>query len=175
MKTFRYAIPLDSPNIAALVNLAKTGDDGRAGWTNESQLLSGERTNPAEVAELMLAPGGHFLLCEDDGELIGCVYLSINGVEGYLGLLAVRPSLQASGVGRSLIEEAERVARDQWRCTTMLMTVITSHRHELTAYYQRRGYVRTGRFKTFARKGAEGNMKVPGLRLEWMSKMLADL
>ncbi|MBI3714572.1 MAG: GNAT family N-acetyltransferase [Betaproteobacteria bacterium] len=175
MKSFRYAIPIDSPNIAALINLAKTGDDGRAGWTNESQLLAGDRTSPAEVAELMLAPGGNFLLCENEGELVGCVYLSINGVEGYLGLLAVRPDLQAGGVGRSLIEEAERVARDLWRCTTMLMTVITSHRHELTAYYQRRGYVRTGRFKSLARQGAEANTKVAGLRLEWMSKMLADL
>jgi GNAT superfamily N-acetyltransferase len=90
-----------------------------------------------------------------------------------MGLLSVRPAMQAGGVGKQLIAECERVARDEWRCATMGITVITSHRPELTRYYERRGYARTGRFKPkFERKQVLRGMLVDGLRLEWMEKKL---
>ena len=169
---FRNAVSGDAPAIAALVNAATSGDGGRAGWTHEANFFDGDRTDTAEILELLAVRGSLFLLRMEGGEIAGCVYLKPMGAGAYMGLLGVRPSLQANGVGKQLIKECERIARDEWRCATMAITVITSHRPELTAFYQRRGYVRTGRFKSFERKQAKKGAKVAGLGLEWMEKAL---
>ena len=63
--------------------------------------------------------------------------------------------------------------REEWDGLAIRMTVITQHRPELAAFYERRGYSRTGRFKSFDRLQAKTGMKVPGLTLEWMEKSLA--
>jgi ribosomal protein S18 acetylase RimI-like enzyme len=66
----------------------------------------------------------------------------------YFGLFAVEPSLQAAGIGRQVLTEAERIARQRWSCTTMEMTVI-GQRTELIAWYERRGYALTGERRAF--------------------------
>ena len=43
-----------------------------------------------------------------------------------------------------IIAEAERIARDEWGAAEMHMTVI-SVREDLIAWYERRGYRRTGK------------------------------
>jgi len=89
----------------------------------------------------------------------------------YLGLLSVRPDMQGFGIASDLLAEGERIARDDWRRSLMRITVITTHRPELAAFYERRGYRRTGRFKpSFDRKQV---LLVPGLKPEWMEKLLA--
>jgi GNAT superfamily N-acetyltransferase len=169
---FRTAETPDAPAIAALVNRANSGDGGQAGWTHEAHLLAGDRTDAAEILELIQAPGAIFQLLVDSEGIAGCVYLKGSGEAAYLGLLAVRPTLQGGGIGKQLVAEAERIARDEWERATMQITVFTAHRPELTAFYERRGYVRTGRFKLPERKGASANAKVEGLVLEWMAKGL---
>ena len=82
----------------------------------------------------------------------------------------MRPSLQGRGIASALMGESERIARGEWACPAMRISVITSHRPEVTAFYERRGYERTGRFKVFERKNAR--VKVAGLALEWMEKQL---
>jgi ribosomal protein S18 acetylase RimI-like enzyme len=51
-------------------------------------------------------------------------------------------------VGRQVLAEAERIARDEWAATNMIMTVI-AQRAELIAWYERRGYRRTGETQPF--------------------------
>jgi len=51
-------------------------------------------------------------------------------------------------VGHQLLAEAERMARVDWAATTMVMTVI-AQRAELIAWYERRGYRRTGETEPF--------------------------
>ena len=58
------------------------------------------------------------------------------------------PGLQGGGIGKALLAEAERIVRDEWRLPAMRMTVIDI-RDELIAFYERRGYRRTGNFKPF--------------------------
>jgi GNAT superfamily N-acetyltransferase len=59
----------------------------------------------------------------------------------------VDPLLQAKGLGKLLLEEAEAFAQF-WDCTEMYMTVIAS-RTELIAWYERRGYQKTQETKAF--------------------------
>lgn len=76
--------------------------------------------------------------------LTGCVQVTNKGAEtAHLGLLSVRPDLQAGGIGRRLIEAAEQHARSGFGARRMEMTVI-KQRPELIAYYERRGYRTTG-------------------------------
>lgn len=63
-------------------------------------------------------------------------------------MFAVSPTLQGAGLGRSVLAEAERVARTEWAATTMEMTVI-AQRVDLIAYYERRGFRSTGRTLPF--------------------------
>ena len=63
-------------------------------------------------------------------------------------MFAVDPTLQGGGVGKLVMAEAERVAKDDFGCMRMEMTVI-SVRDEPIAWYERRGYRRTGKYKPF--------------------------
>ena len=159
----------EAPAIAALVNAATSGE-GCKGWTDEAHLFDGRRTDADEVRDLLAVPGATFVLWTLEREIAGCAYLKPTEYAAYLGMLAVRPDRQGWGIGSEIIAECERVARDEWRRGVMRITVVTTHRPELAAYYERRGYRRTGRFKTaFERKQA---LRVQGLRPEWMEKSL---
>ncbi|MGA9421233.1 MAG: GNAT family N-acetyltransferase, partial [Rhodanobacteraceae bacterium] len=71
-----------------------------------------------------------------------------------------------------VLAESERIARDEWNCREMQMTVI-SVRDDLVAWYERRGYRRSGIYKPFT-YGDEryGIPKRPDLRFEVLIKDL---
>jgi ribosomal protein S18 acetylase RimI-like enzyme len=145
---FRTATEADIPAIVALVESAYRGDSGRRGWTTESDLLDGQRTDVADVADALARPDSRILLLERDGRLLACCHLERMGEAAYFGMFAVDPASQAGGLGKSLLREAERIARETWGCQRMEMTVIVQ-RDELIAWYERRGYRRTGTYKPF--------------------------
>jgi ribosomal protein S18 acetylase RimI-like enzyme len=145
---FRNATVDDASEIAALVNSAYRGDSSRAGWTTEADLLEGIRTDTSEIASLIERPEMVIIMCLEGGELIGSVNVERRGADSYLGMLVVKPTLQNAGLGKKLIDAAENYAREHWSSKRMTMTVI-SVRSELIAYYERRGYRRTGEMKPF--------------------------
>jgi len=145
---FRLATVLDVPAVVALVESAYRGDASRTGWTTEADILDGQRTDAAAVTAVVADPAGVLLLAESAGELVACCHLENRGDHAYFGMFAVHPGLQGSGVGKAVIAEAERVAAGDWRVGEMHMTVI-SVRDELIAWYERRGYARTGKMSPF--------------------------
>ncbi|HZH43714.1 MAG TPA: GNAT family N-acetyltransferase [Lysobacter sp.] len=172
---FRAAGESDVDAIVALVESAYRGDASRAGWTTEADLLDGRRTGPDEVQACLRGPQSLILLAERtlDGrrELVGCAHIAREGDAGYFGMFSVRPTLQGDGIGKRLLAEAERVVRDEWRLPAMRMTVIDS-RSELIAFYERRGYRRTGVFKPFPYGDARFGLPKRGdLRFEVLEKL----
>jgi GNAT superfamily N-acetyltransferase len=160
----------DARSIARLVNAATSGNGG---WTREAGLFEGDRTDAGEILETMAKPGVVFLLWGDGEQPWGCAFVKPLPDAGYMGMLSVRPDTQGQGRGSEIIAECERVARDEWSRRVMRISVITSHRPELAAFYERRGYVRTGRYTQFERKQAHrAPPLVEGMRLEWMEKTL---
>jgi N-acetylglutamate synthase-like GNAT family acetyltransferase len=142
--TLRSATQIDVPALHRLVERAYRGDAARQGWTHEADLLDGQRTDPELLAEVLATPGTAVLLAERAGVLAGCAKVEVaGGQRAHLGMLAVEPTAQAAGLGRVLIEAAEAHARAVLNATVMEMTVI-AQRPELIAYYERRGYLRTG-------------------------------
>ena len=132
-----------------LVESAYRGDASRAGWTTEADLLEGQRTDPEEVVALTSDPAARLVLAFETEQLVGSVLVRAAAADtAYIGMFAVRPRLQAQGVGRALLLEAERVAREELGATRTKMTVI-EQRVELLAWYARRGYQSTGEFEPF--------------------------
>ncbi|MEU1669485.1 GNAT family N-acetyltransferase [Streptomyces sparsogenes] len=146
--TFRAATEADVPALVALIESAYRGDSSRAGWTTEADLLDGQRTDPEGVAAVVRDGSSRMLVVERGGELVACCQLEHRGEHAYFGMFAVRPALQGGGLGKTIIAEAERLVRAEWGAREMHMTVISA-REELIAWYERRGYARTGRTTPF--------------------------
>jgi ribosomal protein S18 acetylase RimI-like enzyme len=145
---FRRAAAADVPAIVALVESAYRGPASRAGWTTEADLLDGQRTDADEVARLLADPANRILLVEGPDGLLGSVLVSDQGDAAYVGMFAVRPGLQGRGVGSALLAEVERLSRDELGRQAARMTVL-AQRAELIAWYERRGYRRTGAREPF--------------------------
>jgi GNAT superfamily N-acetyltransferase len=147
---FRDATDADVDAIVALVESAYRGDASRAGWTTEADLLDGQRTDAAAVRDVVAAGGSRMLLGFDDGgALEACCHLERrDGGVCYFGMFAVSPTRQGGGLGRAMLAEAERLAREEWGSRSMQMTVI-AQRRDLIEWYARRGYVETGETRPF--------------------------
>ena len=167
--SFRRATNEDSGRIADLVNFAYRGSQG---WTTEAELLDGNRINLQEVQTLIEADGSMILLCVDGTEIIGSVHLRKMESAAYLGLFVVKPTLQGLGIGKRFMRAAENIAQKEWGIARMSMTVIT-RRQELIAYYERRGYRRTGHISPFPADAGASIPRVEGLQLEVLEKDLA--
>ena len=161
----------DAGRIAALVNSAYRGESSKQGWTTEADLLAGRRTDTEEILRLILSDDSMFLLCKVEAELIGSVHLQKQAEQVCLGMLAVSPPLQGRGIGKQLLLAAEQAAHKTWAVNKSIMTVI-SCRNELIAYYERRGYRRTGVSKAFPMNPQLWTPKVADLRLAILEKVL---
>ncbi|MFZ7095663.1 GNAT family N-acetyltransferase [Luteimonas dalianensis] len=175
--SFRPATPDDIDAIVALVTSAYRGDASRAGWTTEADLLDGARIDP-DVLRADIERDNSIVLLAEAGDAAGedrlqaCAHVAVEDGGGYFGMFAVRPGLQGAGTGRTVLAECERIARDEWQLPFMRMTVLVQ-RGELIAWYQRRGYRRTGVFKPFP-YGDErfGIPRRDDLRFETLEKAL---
>lgn len=135
----------DIAQAVALVNTAYRGEESKQGWTTESHLLEGVRIDEEEMLGYLHRPEITLLkYVNDDGRMDGFVYLEqIKHNRIYLGMISVRPNLQAAGIGRKLLEAGDEHAR-QLGCEAVKISVITT-RTELIAWYERRGYAHTGK------------------------------
>jgi GNAT superfamily N-acetyltransferase len=127
----RAATLADAAAIARLVNDA---------FLPERLFRDADRTDQAKVAAFVQK--GKFFMLFEEGALTGCIYTELRGDRGYFGLLAVDPQRQRSGIGARLIDAAERYCRSTG-CRFMDLTFVNV-RQELSAYYQRFGYVESG-------------------------------
>ena len=82
----RFATEADAEAISALVNAA---------FKVERFFIDGDRIAPEKVREMMRR--GKFMLAEDGGAMIACVYVELRGQRAYFGLLAVDPARQGEG------------------------------------------------------------------------------
>lgn len=170
--TFRAATPADIETLVALVESAYRGDSSKQGWTTEADILGGRRTGADDVGACIDRTDSLVLIAEREDELLACAHIAIEDGAGYFGMFSVSPTLQGGGIGKALMAEAERVVRDEWQLPVMRMTVIDI-RDELIAFYERRGYVRTGIKKPFPYGDARfGEPKRDDLRFEVLEKSL---
>ncbi|WLP93981.1 GNAT family N-acetyltransferase [Psychrobacter sp. M13] len=134
----------------------------------------------------------------ETGKLLGCIAVDIKVDanlnrddqtksdyynKAYIGMFAVHPELQGQGVGNIILEAAETFAARHLQSSTQsydekparLTMSILSHRPELLAYYQRRGYQLNGNKMPFPDDGNNGEPKRQDLQLLELEKVSAKL
>ena len=165
------AVAGDIEALHALIESAYRGDSAWRGWTHEADLLGGQRTDAKALRAILAADNQEILVARRGQAITGCVQLTWLG-DGlaYLGLLTVDPALQAAGLGKELLSRSEAFVREQWQATAIEMTVI-GQRTDLIAYYERRGYQRTGEHRPFPHDDPRfGRPKTPELEFAVLRK-----
>lgn len=146
---FRRATPSDAHEITQVVNRAYRGvEGGEKTWTSEAHLVGGSRITEAGILEHLGESNAWIEIVLREGKIVGSVYLKAESQHTlYLGMFAVDPTLQGQSIGRRFLNHTETIAREK-RFQYIRMTVI-SLRTELIAYYERRGYAKTGASESF--------------------------
>jgi len=163
----------DIPELQRLINKAYRGDASRNGWTSEEGILEGERIGQ-ETLEGDLGPDHTNILKYTDvnGAILGTVYTEFKTPVLYPGMLAVMPGQQARGMGKSIMQEAENLAKKH-DCDRIAIPVISS-RLELISWHERRGYRMNGESINFDElKGNFGILLIQDIQLIGMEKSLA--
>lgn len=80
-----------------------------------------------------------FLVAELEGTIVGTAMAGYEGHRGWINYLAVSPPLQKGGLGRQLMDHAERLLRERG-CPKINLQVRTSNRGVI-AFYERLGFV----------------------------------
>jgi predicted N-acetyltransferase YhbS len=169
--SFRPADPADVPALVGIVNGAYRGDASGRGWTHEADLVAGPRIDEAGLRAMLARPRSVVLVALREDALVGCVHVEAAAPgECFLGMLSVRVVEQGSGLGKALVAAAEDHARRAFGARVMAMHVV-SVRPELLAWYERRGYRRTGHTVAFEPQGAERSLRGP-LAFERLEKRL---
>jgi ribosomal protein S18 acetylase RimI-like enzyme len=103
--------------------------------------LDGPRTDVRRMA--VAVDGADLLVAEDDtGRIVACVRVQAHGPRGGFGMLAVDPDWQGNGLGRAMVDAAEKRCR-ALGCTDVSIAVL-SLRPELLPFYRKLGYRETG-------------------------------
>ena len=165
---FRVSDKSDSQQIAVLVNSAYRPKSGTEGWTHESELVRGERITAGQVAELM-GESSVVLVAEHGQELVGCVHVEIAGTSAYIGMLAIEPMKQNTGLGKDLLNYTESYAKENFDIDEFKMVVV-SQRKELIDFYVRRGYKRTGEVLPYPVSANVGTPILDNLTIETLLK-----
>ena len=178
-------------DIGALEQLLNCCYRETAGWTNEADLVGGIRITPEELASTINNPTHHLFVypktttgerdAEETGEMLGCIAVDIktdadSNKKAYIGMFAVHPELQGQGVGNVVLQAAETFAdrhlQSQNQPSRLTMSIL-SHRPELLAYYQRRGYQLNGNKIPFPSDGNNGEPKREDLELLELEKRIS--
>ena len=145
------AVESEYAAIVTLANRAYRASGASASWNSESGFITGDRLTEALLRQDLAAkPDAYLLVCREaaPGPVVGTVWLEPrDGGVWYLGLLTVDPAIQNRQLGRRLLAEAERFASE--RGAKAIQMRVVQVRETLIAWYERRGYVRTGETEPF--------------------------
>lgn len=135
----------DALQICELLNLAYRGADG---WTTESALVEGNRCSESDIISDIESPSNYLLVYKTSNIIQACISVQESEDRAYIGSFAVRPKLQNSGIGKTVLNLAEQFAVTNFQPRQFIMVVLSS-RTELIEFYERRGYQRNGIIKEY--------------------------
>jgi ribosomal protein S18 acetylase RimI-like enzyme len=127
----RPATPSDCERLVPLINTAFAVET----------FMAVPRTDTERLIESMAK--GTVLMAEDrQGRALASIYIESRGSRGYMGMLAVDPEHQRSGLGSRMIHEAQEYLLND-SCIAVDITVL-SLRPELMPFYRKMGFIQTG-------------------------------
>ncbi len=152
--------------ISDLVNLAYRGENG---WTRETNIVSGDRSTVEEVLGYLADPDTYLFIAKYKDRIVSCVCVEKTEGSAYIGYFAVHPSYQNMGLGNEVLSKAESFAKDSLKVDRYVMVVV-SQRPELISYYERRGYVKTGKVLQYPLHLNVGVPMDSSLTIEYLEK-----
>lgn len=156
----------DASELSQLINDAYRGETG---WTRETGIVSGERTNINDTKALIANPKSHLLVAKDNESIIACICIEQKESQTYIGSLAVNSNYQNKGLGKEMLRLAEEYALNELNSNEYIMVVI-SQRKELIAFYERRGYKKTGELEQYPVHLNVGEPLTNDLTIEYLKK-----
>jgi ribosomal protein S18 acetylase RimI-like enzyme len=108
------------------------------------------------------------VLCQDT-HIVACVHVKCEESSAVIGMLATDPGCQMQGFGKQILDYAEQYAFEHFGTTAFKISVLSS-RSELIAFYERRGYARTGERVGYPLSAGIGEPIVHGLQVEILIK-----
>ena len=166
---FKTASAKDAKAIVDLVNSAYRPTGDIKGWTHESELISGERTNVEQVSSLF-RDNSYVLVAVENDNIVACVHLEIVALIALIGMLATSPDIQGLGYGKQMLSYAENFASKNFSVNKYEMKVLLA-RKELLAFYIRRGYITTGSTYEYPIFAGVGSPKVTNLQVGVLEKV----
>jgi ribosomal protein S18 acetylase RimI-like enzyme len=158
---YRSATLQDCESLSSLINSSFCGESSLQGWTTPESLIGGQKTDVQMLMNIINDHTNIILVFFDLTEktLVGCVRLEHRPALkiAYLGMLTVGPNLQRKGYGKFIMSVAENYAVKEWNVENIELNVLVQ-RPELVAYYNRRGFVDTGRRRQFPMHGTSGRI-----------------
>lgn len=175
-------------DIPVLLEIVQSAYRGEGGWTTEAHLVRGHRTDEGEMRAMLEDPEVLLLVAEVPAErpdhapaaestrapmtMLGCCCTRRDPTDPLcveLGLFAVSPSAQGSGVGRALLDA--HVEHQVGAGVRRIALQVLQSRPELQAWYERRGFQAVeGSTSPFP---ADPSLLMdPGLRMQWMVRTL---
>ncbi len=167
--TLKAACLDDLVAIHNLVNLAYRGEQG---WTTEAGFVAGNRVGTKEIQGYLDSSNAHLFIAKHNSELIACICIEQEESGVQIGLFAVQPSLQGQGVGKDILSQVEQYAATTLNIKKYTMYVL-SGRDDLIDFYQRRGYIRTGKLHSFPTERNVGSPIDSSLKVEMLEKIIS--
>lgn len=91
-----------------------------------------------DIAIKMTTQPEFFLVGERDGRIVASAMAGFDGHRGWVNYLAVEPTLQGKGIGRSLMAEVERLFK--LRSVPKINLQVRSGNNDVIAFYKSLGY-----------------------------------
>lgn len=159
----------DITTILNLTNNAYRPASTQQTWTHESDLVAGDRISLAQIELLLSKANSLILLGIYQQEIIACVHIEKTDLTAYIGMLCVKNEIQARGIGKAMLQQAEFFAQTQLACQQFKLSVITA-RDELVQFYLRRGYQQTPELIDYPIHANVGVPKQNNLKLQVLVK-----
>lgn len=170
LEIVRPALLAESRLITQLVNAAYSPKPGAAsGWTHEAGWVAGNRTSQRQIEETIMDENAVILLGLKQSAVLACVRLEFSGEVCHIGMLAVDPTQQSKGIGKQMLQQAERFAVEQFGASKLHLQILAGRR-ELLPFYLGMGYQLTGILEEFPHSVSAGKPKVADLKVELLEK-----
>lgn len=174
---FRLAHEDDLASLTEMINQAYRSNTGQS-WTNEAAIIEGLRITQAQLQESMRQLNFEIWVLEGKQEnplrILGCIGLTKNLDSVEIGSFCIDPFLQNMGLGKALLNFAERYVEQNYSEIKVLDMYVLNVRSELIAFYERCGYTKTLNIEDYP---IDANVGVPlvDLHLVHLQKRINSL
>ncbi len=171
---FRTAEHADADAVLRLMNRAYRAHHPNS-WSSEAHLVQGARLNAMQYQTMLATPNLRLMVltAHNSSNLIGCIGITFTDEAAEIGSFAVDQALQNQGLGKYILELAEQFARQQQPDLKHIDMYVLDVRHELIAFYERRGYARLNVFLDYPVNDDVGK-PLQAIRLQLMRKAFVE-